>query len=273
MNFGMTSRFGRSLVLLGPGLAALALSNCTSVFPSPSPAAEGHPQGVVGPRVRQEVSGVPLPAGERVDIWLVADPLHTGVVLPLDWLKESGFVVPRKVRGAKYVNLSWGDRVAYEEERWLTPTEVVQALFLPSESVMEIVAVDYDPRWVFPAQRLYRGSVSRGCGPAAAAFLNHCVKPNPDGPGLEVIGEATWGTGALLGCPHSYQFPRLCNSWTAGALTSCGYSSGLWSRLTANSMIRSMCRQGFEPVPELTSLEREALAHYLETGEVTADAP
>ena len=265
-------RTARWVALVAPALAVGLLSSCSSVFPAPGTRVEsGREQ--LGPLMRQEVSGLPLPSADRVDVWLIADPLHTGVVFPLDWLEESGFVVPRAVRGAKYVNLSWGDRVAYEEERWLTVREVVQALFLPSESVVEIIAVDYDPRWVFPGQRLYHGSIPRDNGPALAAFLNYAIKPGPDGSDVEVIGEATWGKGKLLACPHNYQFPCFCNSFTAGALASCGYSFGFWSRMTANSLIRAGVRQGFELVPPLTPAEQQVLASYVETGEVSRDAP
>jgi hypothetical protein len=257
--------------LLTPALIAVMTSSCSSVFPAPSAATGSSSPGSVGPMVRQQVSGVALPAGERVDVWLLADPMHTGVIFPLDWLEESGFEVPAKVRGAKYVNISWGDRVAYEEERWLTPAEVVHALFMPSDSVIEIIAFDYDPRWVFPAQRLYRSSVSRGCGPAVAGFLNHCRRPGSGG--WVAIADSTWGRGSLLDCQHSYQYPRLCNSFTAGALSNCGFTFGTWGRITANAMIRQACRQGFEPVPDLTQEEKDSISRYLETGEVNHDAP
>jgi len=259
------------MALCVPALVAVLSSSCSSVFPAPSGVAEAPSSATVGPMVRQEVSGVALPAGERVDIWLIADPLHTGVIFPLEWLKESGFVVPEKVRGAKYVNMSWGDRVAYEEERWLTPGEVVHALFMPSESVLEIVAFNYEPRWVFPAQRIYRSSVSRGCGPALASFLNYCRRPGEEG--WTEVANSTWGRGSLLCCQHSYQYPRLCNSFSTGALANCGYSFGTWSRLTANGMIRQACRQGFEPIPDLTEEQQEAIDHYMKTGETTDDAP
>jgi hypothetical protein len=264
-------RFIRILGPTVPLLLAVITSSCSSVFPSPSAVTESEASGTVGPLVRQEVSGMALPAGERVDIWLIADPLHTGVIFPLDWLDESGFEVPAKVRGAKYVNLSWGDRVAYEEERWLTPGEVVHALFMPSDSVLEIIPFNYDPRWVFPEQRLYRSSVSRGCGPAVANFLNYCRRPGSDG--WVEIASSTWGRGSLLDCQHNYQYPRLCNSFTAGALSNCGYSFGTWGRITANAMIRQACRQGFEPIPDLTQEEKDSITLYQETGKVNYDAP
>ena len=77
----------------------------------------------------------------------------------------------------------------------------------------------------------------------------------------------------MLGCQHSYQYPRLCNSFTAGALGNCGYSFGLWARLTANAMIRQACRQGFEPIPGLTEEQKGAIAHFMKTGETIDDAP
>ena len=68
----------------------------------------------------------------EVQVWLIADKLHSGMVFEYDWLVESGFVPPEGFPDCKYVTFSWGDRMAYINKRWLTPPEVVKAIFLPS---------------------------------------------------------------------------------------------------------------------------------------------
>lgn len=204
---------------------------------------------------------VPDPAGETVDIWVVSDPLHTGLVLPLKWLEESGFRVPPSVKGERYVNISWGDRVAYEQQRWLNAWEVIHAVILPSESVMEIIAFHYDPRQVFPQKRIHHRRVPREQGPALANFLNRCGRVDAGG-NWQVVGPPTWGKGNLLASPHSYGFPRLCNAFTAGALESCGYRFGLWSEIWADALLASCERQGFKRMPDLSEEEIRKIVDY-----------
>jgi hypothetical protein len=241
------------------GTAAVLLGACSSVFPVPSSGRSGAAEPAA--RVRQPVAS--RPSGDGVELWLLSDSYHTSLVLPLDWIEAHGFRTPPSVRGAPFVNLSWGDRVAYEQERWLTPGEIFRALCLPSDAVIEIIAVEYDPRWVFPDQRVFRAVVAPEHGPALAAFLNHCLAPATGSSGWQVIGNSTWGRGSLILSPHDYQFPRLCNAWTAGALQTCGFQFGPQDRVFAGALVRSCLAQGFERIPRLTRAEREFLDNYL----------
>jgi hypothetical protein len=160
--------------------------------------------------------------------------------------------------------LSWGDRLAYEQKRWLTPWEVGRALVFPTDSVMEIIRVDFEPRWVFPNQEMIRGTAPRKAGPDLAAFLDNCLYGSSEGdPDTLVLADSTWGRGCLLSSPHNYGFPRLCNSWTAGALKTCGYSFDPPGRVFAGSLIRECLSQGFEKVPPLTQEERALLDVYM----------
>ena len=217
---------------------------------------------------RQSVATPKESDNDSVTIWVVAGSYHTGLVVPLEWLENGGFHPPSAVKGAKWVNLSWGDRVAYEQERWLTPWEVGRALFFPTDSVMEIIRVDFEPRWVFPDQFMIRGTAPRDAAPKLAAFLENCLYGGREG-SVEnhVLADSTWGRGCLLSSPHNYGFPRLCNSWTAGALKTCGYSFAPPGRVFAGSLIRECLRQGFEKVPPLTDEERRRLAEYMKTKE------
>jgi hypothetical protein len=253
---------GKVLGFLTTGWAvATLLGGCSTVFPAPMESHVASRQ----PLMRREMGGLPTADREpgRAVIWVVSNSYHTGLVLPLAWLEECGFRAPASVRGAKWINVSWGDRIAYLQERWLTPWEAARALFSRSDSVVEMIRVDYDPRWVFPNQEIYQASVDAGCGALLAAFLNHCAAPASGGDDWAVIAGPTWGRGALLASPHSYGFPRLCNSWTAGALEACGYSFDPVARIFAGALVARCRRQGFKRVPPLSPAEREFLAAYL----------
>jgi hypothetical protein len=143
------------------------------------------------------------------------------MVFPYDWLLESGFIPPENFPDCEFVTFSWGNRKAYVNKRWLTPAEVFNALFTPSESVMECIPIHWNVTEVSPNQQIWMKSIPRERGPHVAAFLNHCTISNEKG-FPTTVGSSSWGGGELLASPQSYYFPRICNVWTGQMLEACG---------------------------------------------------
>lgn len=226
-------------------LSVLFLHSCAVRMPSPSPTPPPlttHTQG----------SAKPAAAG-KVAIYLTADSLHTSLAVPYDWLLESGFIPPQGIKFApgpmRYVVMSWGDRVAYVQRRWLRPTEVFGALFMPSDSVTEIIPVSWKIEEVCYQQRIYRKEVPRKQGRQLAAFLNASNRMNESGT-PRIIGASSWGDGFLMDCHYSYYFPRICNVWTGQSLEACGLTISMKSAISANGLIRQAKNQGFELIHE-----------------------
>jgi len=238
---GPASAVGRARCLARLAAAAclaLALPACLRL-PEPPPG-----------QTRVPVAARPVPAPLYPDgkpyrstaeplipVWLISDPLHTAMVFPYDWLLESGFVPPAGLANAPYVNLSWGDRVAYVQKEWLNPWQVFRAFFTPTPSVMEIIPIDSYVVENCQQQRVWRKLVPRECGPRLAAFLNHMSQTGPDGRPL-VAGPSSWGKGCLLESKYSYYLPRICNVWTAQTMEACGCRLYPLFGLTANGLIR-----------------------------------
>jgi Protein of unknown function (DUF2459) len=220
-------------------ILSLVICSCSVRFPVETPA----------PTPQQAPSAV-APT-EKVTIWLLADSLHTALALPYDWLIENGYRPPEGLRFTKgtqrLVVMSWGDRAAYVNQRWLTPWEVVHALFLPSPSVTEIIPVSWNIEGVCDQQRIYQAEVSRSHGAAVAAFLNGTARHDERG-FPKVIGAASWGEGYLLDCPYSYYLPRVCNIWTAQCLEACGLDFVMLRSTSADRVISQCESQGFKKI-------------------------
>lgn len=179
-----------------------------------------------------------------VVVYLLADTLHTGIVFPYDWLLDSGFVPPPSFKKTPVaVSMSWGNRDAYVEKRWLSPWKVFRALFTPSPSVMEIIPVNWNIPEVMPHQRVYQKVIPRSMGPQVAAFLNNCSRMDAHNRPIS-IGPSSWGDGVLLESRHSYFFPRICNVWTIQALEATGCDMNAWMGLSANGVIRQAVKPG-----------------------------
>ncbi len=189
----------------------------------------------------------------NVSVYLIADSLHTSIAVPYDWLLERGYKAPEALvfpqGNSRYIVMSWGDRVAYLQKGWLRPWEIINALFLPSASVTEIIPISWNVQDVCYRQRIYRAEISAKKGRALASFLNHSNVMNSRG-FPSIIAASTWGNGYLLDCKYSYYFPRICNVWTGQTLEACGLSINMRSAIGANGLIRQAEKQGFTLIHE-----------------------
>jgi len=198
-------------------LTAATVSSCNFVTLPPAP--EPPPELIRKNTVAEYTPERP----PEVQVWMIADKLHSGMIFPYQWLVDSGFIPPKDFPDCKYVTFSWGDEMAYVNQRWLSVPEVVKAIFLPSGSVMECIPIHWRVAEVSPNQHIWMKSIPREQGPYVAAFLNHSSASGPDGTPV-IVGESSWGGGVLLRSPHSYYFPRICNVWTGQSLASCGFN-------------------------------------------------
>jgi hypothetical protein len=176
---------------------------------------------------------------DTVQVHLLADAFHTGLVFDLGWLEDSGYRKPMEIGDHRFVAMSWGDETAYVQERWLTPLQVYRALFTRTPSVMECIPFDWRVEKVCPNQRVFAAEIPRSSGRALAAFLNAHAARDRDGNPV-TIAPSSWGDGRLIRCPDNYRyyFPRICNVWTAQSLQACGYSIKTGSALSASGLVR-----------------------------------
>ena len=240
--------------VFGVALLAVMASSCNFVTlpPPPTPSMELVRQNTV-----KDYNPERLP---EVQVWMLADKLHTGMVFPYSWLVESGFVPPKDFPDCKYVTFSWGDRQAYVNKRWLSAPEVFKAIFLPSAAVMECIPINWDVAQVSPNQHIWMKSIPRERGPYVAAFLNHCTISDPEG--LPIIaGKSSWGDGVLLESPQVYYFPRICNVWTGQALETCGGNVNPLMSIHRDLLVIEAERNGFNEVWDGSGNKHNPLDH------------
>jgi hypothetical protein len=181
--------------------------------------------------------GEVAPRDPHVMVWLVADHHHSGVVLPYDWLIDSGFVPPVDFPSARYVAMSWGNRDAYSAQGIDNPWKWFRVLFTPTPSVMEMIPIRWEVTEVLPGQRIWRRLTPRERGPQVAAFLNRCLEHDVQGRPV-VVASSSWGGGVQFQSSHSYFIPRVCNVWTAQVIEAMGGRIRPWRAVTANGLIR-----------------------------------
>jgi hypothetical protein len=241
----------RSLFAL---FTAISVSSCNFItLPPPS---EPSPELIR----RNTVSFYTPERPPEVQVYLIADKLHSGMVFPYKWLVESGFIPPKDFPDCKYVTFSWGDEKAYVNQRWLSAPEVFEAIFLPSPAVMECIPIQWEVAEVSPNQHIWMKSIPREQGPYVAAFLNHCTVPGDDGYPA-VTGDSSWGEGVLLESPQAYYFPRICNVWTGQALISCGAKINPLMSIHRDLLVMEAERSGFTEIWDASGNKRIPINH------------
>jgi len=231
------------------GLIAGALSSCNFVTLTPAPLP---PSELVQ---KNTVAKYTPKRPPEIQVWMLADNLHTGMVFPYDWLLESGFIPPENFPSCKYVTLSWGDRNAYVKKGMLNPAEIFYAIFLPSPSVMECIPIHWNVTEVSPNQRIWMKSIPRERGPYVASFLNHCTIPDTNGRPT-TTGPSSWGKGVLLHSPQSYYFPRICNVWTGQALEACGANINPLMSIHRDLLVKEIEQNGYSQIWDGSGLEK-----------------
>lgn len=234
---------------IATGLMAGALSSCHFVTMPPAP----QPSSALVQK--NTVANYTPERTPEVQVWMLADKLHTGMVFPYDWLLESGFNPPENFPDCKYVTLSWGDRNAYVKKGMLNAREVFYAIFLPSPSVMECIPMNWNVTEVSPNQQIWMKSIPRERGPYVASFLNHCTILDSKGKPT-IAGPSSWGKGVLLNSPQPYYFPRICNVWTGHALEACGADINPLMSIHRDLLVKEIEHDGFSKIWDGSGLEQ-----------------
>ncbi len=220
---------GKLSLLLICTLGALVLSSCNIRLPIET--AEIDPA-----RLRSTVGSSAEPNKPDVTIWLMADTYHTNMAFPYEWLIDSGYLPPKNFGNPKYLVMSWGNSDAYSHEG-LSTGKLLQILFSPTPSVLEVIPVYWHLPEVCPDQRLWTRQTPYEYGPTLANFINLCVETNDNGKPI-IVRPSSWGDGVQLQSKYSYYIPRICNVWSAQAIESVGGKVNIMAGLTANGLIR-----------------------------------
>lgn len=178
-------------------------------------------------------------SNETVEVWMHADGYHTGLIFDYPWLIESGYVAPEGFGSPEQVVVSWGNTDAYSAEGISGPHKWMQVLFTPTDSVMELIPINYKVPAVMPNQRLWKANMPADRGPRLAHFLNQCQHIAPDGKPV-VVRKSSWGNGLQVEGRFNYFIPRVCNIWSAQAIESLGGQISPTRATTANSLAKQL---------------------------------
>lgn len=169
-------------------------------------------------------------------ILVIANPIHTDIVLPLDSDVAARFAnlgaagLPILHPNAEWLVFGWGSRAFYiETPTWseLKPGPLFKALTLDT-SVMH-VAVTGGIDTALPQVTEYwldDAAFERLMTVIEASFVK-----GPDGQPVHIVGEAYGSNDAFFEAHGSFNALVGCNTWTARVLREAGLQTGWWNPL------------------------------------------
>jgi len=182
------------------------------------------------------------PTPDGIEIWLVSNPIHTDIVLPvqdgtLDWREQfpqGSFAVD--ARQATHVAIGWGSKDFYiNTPTWadLRLSTVVHALFWPSDSCMHVTlctieGIPKDARSVRISAAQYQRLVEH----IKSGFRHH------EGNSMILIPHTAYSPAdAFFEGEGGYHCFNTCNCWTGRTLRAAGIRTGWFTPLPGTPLL------------------------------------
>jgi uncharacterized protein (TIGR02117 family) len=200
------------------------------------------------------LGAIPLkgqPAGpDGIDIWLVSNGMHTGVVIPAAGpgydLRQS-FPAPAEYQQAPWILAGWGDREFFENvPQWsdLTLPLAAGSLVGVHETALSIIWVLDHPS-LFSDQRHLRATPDQVR--RLAEFIRASAEPAAGGGAQPLILPRETPSETFYRARGRYHLLRTCNNWTSQALATAGLPRGLWTPFAPSVMQHWPIQQGLAP--------------------------
>jgi uncharacterized protein (TIGR02117 family) len=190
----------------------------------------------------------PPRAGEPVNaVWVVAHGWHAGIAVRASDLPATLWPERRDLPRADYLEVGWGDHDYWQAE---DPglRLALNALFLPTPSVVRLIAVDEPLAAAFPGAEIVEIRLSRAGFERLLRFVDDTFARTGAGPAT-ALGPAQWPHSRFYPAHGSYHLFRTSNTWTARALREAGLPITPAFALMSGGVLRSI-RMGASKGPQ-----------------------
>jgi len=184
-------------------------------------------------------------------LYVVSHGRHTGLVIPSSYIFMGIPDLHKRFEHTSYIEFGWGDKSFYQAEE-ITIGLTLQALFLPTESVVHAVGVHNAVRTYFAHSDIgllmltdneMSSLVQFISGSLARDYKNMPIATKPG-----VYGDSQFYKGM-----GDYYLMNTCNKWTAKGLKSFGMDISPTLKLTSASIMDYIKAQNI--LKELMKLE------------------
>jgi uncharacterized protein (TIGR02117 family) len=175
----------------------------------------------------------PPPGSPRVEVFIVANLYHSGIILPRDAVAEAArrrnlsalAAVTARFEKFPRLEFGWGDEGFYTRvptTAELTTALALRALLRPGNpSVLHVVGLDEHPRKTYPDASMVTLALSEPGFERLAAALDATFARGREG-AIEEIGPGLYGPSLFYRAVGTFNLLRVCNHWIANLLDAAG---------------------------------------------------
>ncbi|MCD2452331.1 DUF2459 domain-containing protein [Methylicorpusculum oleiharenae] len=202
---------------------------------------------LLGCAVKNVASHTVEPDGKVV--YVVDHGLHAGIVIDAKVVAGVIAGLPFNGEAVRFIEFGWGDQAFYQAESF-SLFLAIKALLLPTDSVMHVVGLPYDPGIYFRSSEVQRIRISPM---RLNAMLNYIDRSfTRDGQGQLIdLGRGLYGESRFYAANGNYHLFNNCNTWVMSVLIQAGMPEPMMVTLGANSVmrqVRAYQNQSAEPV-------------------------
>ena len=169
------------------------------------------------------------------EVYVVNHGWHTGFVLPASDIQQ--FIPELKTRFGKapYIEFGWGDNEFYQAEE-ITSGITLKAIFLPTDSVVHVVAVTRKADKYFKHSEVEKFCLEDSEFKSLVKFISNSFYRDESGNILK-LNHGIYGDSQFYKAKGDFHIFNTCNKWTAKGLESAGMNISTTFKLTAGSIM------------------------------------
>lgn len=171
----------------------------------------------------------------RHGVYIVSHGWHTGIVVPAESVQEDLTFLTGRFGNVPYYEIGWGDKGFYQAQE-ITVGLAVKAIFLPTESVMHIVAVPDSPPDYFSASEIIKLILTDEQLKSLNRFIGNSFYRNQKDE-VVPLSKGLYGDSQFYRGEGDYYLFNTCNKWTAKGLRSAGFDLSTTFKLSAGSVM------------------------------------
>lgn len=178
-------------------------------------------------------------SGERDQrLYVASHGWHTGIILERENLNDLIPSLAKRFPDCDYYEIGWGDAGFYQAEK-ITAKITLNAVFLPSDTVVHLVGLNGDPVSYFSNSEVQEVSISAEGMKSLCAFVESSFARDETGK-LKMLGPGLYGDSQFFEGEGKYHLFNGCNKWTAKALCSGEVEIEPFFKITSASVMREI---------------------------------
>lgn len=167
------------------------------------------------------------------EVFVVREGLHTGIVVPAGTIQSRLPQLGSRFADSPFLEFGWGDKKYYEAEE-VTSGLTLRAVFLPTDSVMRVVAIPERPDIHFADMEMEVLCLDQQQYSLLIGFIEHSFYRDGEG-NIVDSKDGFEGDSQFFRAEGTYFMFNTCNNWTAKGLRSAGLAISPAFKFTAGS--------------------------------------